>query len=82
VAFAFDSAAWPTFDVQTWVRQEKLGKGGWNDLKPFDGTQRVIKPHPERQASHPEASLAWRWSDSTLRSVDSECAGRVIEPRN
>jgi hypothetical protein len=45
------------------VRQAKPGKGEWNNLKPFVGTQRVTNSRPERLASHPEASLAWRWGD-------------------
>ena len=40
------------------------------------------QPRPEKVANHPEASLGWRWSNPPLRSVDSEWAGRVMEPRN
>jgi len=45
------------------VRQAKPGKGGRDDLKPFVGTQRVANPARKRLASHPEASLAWRWGN-------------------
>jgi hypothetical protein len=51
------------FDTVIWVRQAKPGEGGWNNLKPFGRTQRVVIPARTRLAGHPEASLAWRWSN-------------------
>ena len=38
--------------------------------------------HPAKSGQQPEASLAWTGSNPRLRSVDSQCIGRVIESRN
>jgi hypothetical protein len=57
----------PAYRVKL-VRQAKPGKGGGDDLKPFVGTQRVTNTRPERLASHPEASLAWRWGNPSCEA--------------
>ncbi len=51
------------------------------ELKPFVGTQRVINPaRQSRPAAGSESCVVV--GRPILRSVDSECAGRVSEPRN
>lgn len=40
-----------------------------------------IQFHPRKPGQRSEASLASRAGQPAWRSVDSECAGRVIEPR-
>ena len=62
----------------------KLGQGGSSDsalLKPCTGTLRVCNPARQRLATSRERVLRGV-GEPALRSVDSECAGRVIEPRN
>lgn len=41
-----------------------------------------IESHPERAGQPTGSESCVAVEQSTLRSVDSECAGRVIEPRN
>ena len=64
------------------VRQAKPGTGGCDvKQKPFIGTQRVANPaRQSRPAAGSESCVVV--GRPALRSVDSECAGRVIEPRN
>lgn len=43
---------------------------------------RAIVARPVKAGPQPEVSLAWSRGRPWLRSVDNECAGRVMEPRN
>jgi hypothetical protein len=63
-------------------RQESLGEG--DDESTSETCQRNPvdnQSHPVKASHPPEAGPASS-SVMTARSVDSECTGRVIEPRN
>ena len=64
------------------LRQQSLGKEEeTRNRKPFVGTLRVrIPPGKAGPAARSESCVAV--GRPTLRSVDSEVKGRVIEPRN
>src|ERR1700751_12470 len=62
--------------------RRSLGKGNGNDLKPFVGTQRVAIPARDKAGQPSGSESCVVVGRPTLRSVDSEWAGRVIEPRN
>ncbi len=64
------------------MRQVKPGRGGGDDLKPFVETQRAANPARKDWPAIRKRVFALGVEESTLRSVVSEWAGRVIEPRN
>lgn len=70
--------------LRSWSARRSLGKEECNvedrACKPCSGTQRGLAP-PGKRSRQPVASLAQAGSNPRRRGVDSECAGRGIEPR-
>src|SRR5271165_67544 len=68
-------------EKRTDIAPRNLGKEDeTRTQKPFIGTLRVNESRPVEPGQQPEASLAWGERRLPLRSVDSQCPGRAIEP--
>ncbi len=65
------------------VRQPKSSRGGCHALKPWSETPRVETPSGQGRAyaRGTSGSESCAGGATRRRSVDSECVGRVIEPR-